>query len=382
MTKQRCRLLVVIPSLEAGGAERACVNLLRGLDGVHNGGQDDAQLELHLALFYRAGPFLDDVPTYVTQHDLATRLRDPRLVVRLARLIDRVQPDVVLSIMRYTNIVTGCAARLARRRVQLVFNEQNQISQEFALYGGGRFKGAFVRSLYRQAAAVTAISQGIACELADSFDVPRQRLHVIPNSVDLGRVQAMAAAPAEHPWLAGPEPVVLAVGRLHSQKGFSDLLHAFCHVAAQRPARLIILGEGAERTRLEQLAAELGIAERVALPGFAANPFAYMAQAALFVLSSHFEGFGNVLVEALAAGAPVVATRAPSGPEEILQDGVTGLLTPVGDPPALAQAMLRVLDDPALAERLRNAGRLRAADYDIAAIGRRYKELVVGLCAS
>jgi len=155
---------------------------------------------------------------------------------------------------------------------------------------------------------------------------------------------AKADAPVEHPWFQPNQPpVILGVGRHHFQKGFDTLLRAFARVRQQMPARLVILGEGPERPNLERLAAELGVAADVDLPGFDPNPFRYMRWAGVFVLSSRYEGLPNVLIQALACGCPVVSTDCPSGPSEILDGGRYGALVPVDDVEAMAQAIVRAL---------------------------------------
>jgi glycosyltransferase involved in cell wall biosynthesis len=194
--------------------------------------------------------------------------------------------------------------------------------------------------------------------------------------VDSEAVAAGAREPLEHPWFGpGQPPVVLAAGRLHPQKNFSLLLRAFRHVAQARDARLVILGEGSERARLEQVARELGIGRQVLLPGFERNPFRWMARATVFVLPSLYEGFGNVIVEAMAAGCPIVATRCPYGPQEIVEDGVSGRLVPVGQAEPMARAVLSLLQDPALSARLALRGKQRALDFAPAQIAGRYEQL-------
>jgi glycosyltransferase involved in cell wall biosynthesis len=155
-------------------------------------------------------------------------------------------------------------------------------------------------------------------------------------------------------------PVILAVGRLHRQKDFPTLIGAFARLRAERPARLVILGEGKLRPALEKVARRLGVGGDVDLPGYRDNPFAWMARAAVFALSSTFEGTANVLIEAMACGCPVVSTDCPHGPREVLDNGRYGPLVPVGDSAALAHAIAAVLDNPPDREVLRS----RAALYD------------------
>jgi glycosyltransferase involved in cell wall biosynthesis len=138
--------------------------------------------------------------------------------------------------------------------------------------------------------------------------------------------------------------VLIAVGRLQIQKDYPTLLRAFAQVRQKRPVRLLILGEGKERPMLEELIKTLGVEEDVSLPGFVMNPFAYMARASLFVLSSRWEGLPTVLIEAMCCGTPVVSTDCPSGPREILREGQYGQLVPVGEPTALARAIETTLD--------------------------------------
>jgi glycosyltransferase involved in cell wall biosynthesis len=177
---------------------------------------------------------------------------------------------------------------------------------------------------------------------------------VIHEPIMTEELLAAARAPVEHPWFAdGEPPVLLAAGRLTAQKDYPTLLRAFRAAREARALRLVVLGEGEERGRLEALARELGVAPEVDFAGFVANPYAFMARASLFVVSSAWEGLPTVMVEAMACGAPVVSTDCPSGPGEILERGRYGRLVAVGDAAALAGAMLATLDDPPPPELLR-----------------------------
>ncbi|MFP4696093.1 glycosyltransferase, partial [Thiohalospira sp.] len=158
--------------------------------------------------------------------------------------------------------------------------------------------------------------------------------------------QERSQAEVQHPWLIESTPVVMGVGRLARQKGFDVLLPAFASLRRQLAVKLILVGEGAERAALQQQAEDLGIAEDVDLVGSVPDVFPWLRRASLYVLSSRYEGLPNVLIEALAAGAPVVSTDCPSGPREILEEGRLGPLVPVDDAEPLAAAMERTLQRP------------------------------------
>jgi glycosyltransferase involved in cell wall biosynthesis len=213
-----------------------------------------------------------------------------------------------------------------------------------------------------------AISKGVGDDLVAKAGVDPRTLAVIYNPVDVEAVGREAEHDPGHPWLNDAVPVVLGVGRLTYQKDFATLLKAFAHLRQTRPARLIILGEGEDRASLTQLAARLGISEDVDFPGYKTNRLGYIARAKVFALSSRWEGFGNVLVEALACGVPVVSTDCPSGPREILDAGAFGALVPVGDDRAMATALADALDHPPPAERQR----ARAAVFAPEAIAAQY----------
>jgi glycosyltransferase involved in cell wall biosynthesis len=208
------------------------------------------------------------------------------------------------------------------------------------------------RLSYPWAQGVIAVSEEAADDLARVLNVPRWQIHVIYNPTYDDALLERAKEPVEHAWFrSGEPPVILGVGRLTHQKDFATLLRAFARVRKEVVCRLVILGEGDERARLQALAEELGVRRDVDLPGFVENPYAYMARAAIFVLSSRYEGLPNVLIEALACGVPVVSTDCPSGPREILLDGDAGVLIPVGDHDKMAQEIIHVLWDQGRARR-------------------------------
>ena len=204
-----------------------------------------------------------------------------------------------------------------------------------------------IRRLYPSADCVIVPSQGVADDLVSYLGVPPERIRVVRSPVLTQSLLAQAKEPVDHPWFApGEPPVILGVGELSFRKDFQTLLRAFSLVRRQRPCRLVLLGRGRYRDALLALAEELGVAADVDLPGFRTNPYRFMANARLFVLSSRWEGMPVVLIEALACRTPVVATDCPSGPREVLGENPVGALVPVGDHEGMAEAIAAWLDRP------------------------------------
>jgi glycosyltransferase involved in cell wall biosynthesis len=205
---------------------------------------------------------------------------------------------------------------------------------------------------------VIAVSQGVKDCVVKWVGVAPEHVEVIYNPVILPEHRRAARAAVDHPFFAADAPpVVLVVGRLTRLKNFALLMRAFARVLRARDARLVVLGEGEQRSELESLAQTLGIGEAVAMPGYVANPHAFMAKAAVLALSSDSEGLPTVLIEALASGTPVVATDCPTGPREILDGGRLGRLVPVGDEAALAEAIEATLAAPTAAATPRDLAR-------------------------
>lgn len=286
--------------------------------------------------------------------DLGARRRGVQRVIRLARYLRQRRPDVLLTTKTAGNVVGLLAATLSGTGTPVVVREANTPSRRRGRTVRENTLARYGPSLYRMASAVVAISEGVADDLRVRCGVPAEKIRVIYNPVVTPDVQVQAAAPCEHDWLrtAGP-PVVLTAARLEPPKDVATLIRAFAELQRERPIRLVILGQGPDRPALEELAGTLGVAESVSFAGFTPNPFAYMSRASVFVLSSLCEGFGNVLVEAMACGLTPVASDCPSGPREILDDGRYGRLVPPGEPGALAAGIAAALDLPVEPNRLR-----------------------------
>jgi glycosyltransferase involved in cell wall biosynthesis len=337
--EKKKHIALFLPSLRGGGAEKVMVNLALGF--VEQG------LKVDLVLAKAEGPYLSRVPEEVRVVDLGAR-RVLYSLPGLVRYLRRERPQAMLSALNYANIVAIWAKLLARVQTHLVVSEHNTLSCSTQNASSVRVKllPLLIKIFYPYADAVVAVSHGVAEDLITMTGLPMEKVKVIYNPVITPELFAKAEEPLDHPWFRpGEPPVVLGVGRLTQQKDFPTLIRAFALVRKERPARLMILGEGEERPKLEALVRELRLEEDVALPGFVDNPYKYMKRAAVFVLSSRWEGFGIVLVEAMALGTPVVATDCPSGPAEILENGKWGHLVPVGEPLHLARAILKILQD-------------------------------------
>lgn len=369
MDRPANRLTVFLPSLRGGGVEKSIVVLCRGLA--------EAGLNIDLVLSKAEGSFLAHVPEAVRIINLE-QSHVSSSVPAFVKYLRSERPTHLLSAMNYVNILAILANELAGRPAHLIIREDSTPSVLFDQGQGlkNHLIPYLMRLLYRRADTVLAVSEGVADDLAAFIGLPRNRIQVIGNPIvdeELNR-QMEEALPAQWQHLE-TTPLLLGVGRLSREKNFADLLRAFAMVSkAQRDdLTLVILGEGPERHYLEELAHTLGIADKVEMPGFVDNPYAFMRRARVFVLSSRFEGLPTVLIEAMACGCPVVSTDCPSGPREILLDGKLGPLVPVDDIRGLADAIEATLKAPVSLDLLK----ARAEDFSTEAVADRYLDLLL-----
>jgi glycosyltransferase involved in cell wall biosynthesis len=282
----------------------------------------------------------------------------------LLRYLKRENPDVLLAAEAPVNIVAIWAKLFSLKPLRVIISVHNNMSRyvRSAEIWYGSCLYFMIKYFYPYADKIVAVSEGVLDDLSTVSRRSTEKSCVIYNPVSENDILQKAEYSVVHPWLVDKKaPVVLGVGRLTKQKNFDLLLRAFSRVQQVRDARLIILGEGNQRKYLETQIKNLAIEDRVDLHGFVENPYPYMANASLLVVSSRFEGFGIVIVEALACGCPVVSTDCPSGPREILEDGKWGRLAPVGEEEALAEAMEKSLSETHDPDRLRQ----RAMDFSV-----------------
>ncbi len=362
------RLAVLIAFSGAGGVERMVLNLLPAM--LNSGIGVDL-----LAIIRKPAPDLVRVEgTGFRLFDLGvthTALAVPALVrylktERPAALLAAKDRAIRAAVM--AKLLSGVDTRLVGRLgTNLSAAQENKPALQRWL------RTRPMRWLYPKVDRIIAVSEGVAEDTRLLTRLPASRIAVVRNPVITPEMAGKSAEPVEHPWFADrSSPIILGAGRLTEQKDFDTLIRAFNRVRARRPCRLVILGEGKLRGDLEKLVRELGLEASVALPGHVKNPFAYLAKATMFALSSRWEGSCNVLTEAMALGTPAVSTDCPSGSAEILGGGRYGPLVPVGDVEKLAEAMLHTLDHPTDSALLREA----VAEYTAERSARRYLEIL------
>ena len=387
-------IALFLNTLAGGGAERVFINLARVFS--------ERGYRVDIVASRLTGSLAGEVPESVRTFSLGTRGGETRsMLVRLpwktlvtlprmvlfpapkvirslpvlVRYLREERPDAMMSTVGSTNVVALWADWFAGGRTRIFIREACEMS---ALAAAARrpFKKKlpdFARQWYPKADGIISVSEGVANDLSHVTGIEKSRIKTIHNPVDIASVRRRAAERIDEPWFAADQPpVILSAGRLASQKDYSTLLRAFALLRRRRPARLIILGEGRERRRLEALARELRIADDVRMPGHVKNPYAYMDRASLFALSSAWEGCPNVIIEALACGCPVVSTDCDSGPAELLDHGAYGWLVPVGDADALGSAMDVALDRPGDSRK----SHARAEMFPLGAIADKYLEVL------
>jgi len=366
-TNVSARVAIFTSNMDGGGAERAMAKLAAGIA--------DEGYRVDLVLGRAEGHYLDEVPDDVRIVDL----RAPRLLASipgLVRYLRRERPAALLTSMNYVNVVGIWAKMLARVDTRLVVNEQSALSLEASHSRRRRHRlmPRLIERFYPRADRIVSVAEGTADDLAQTAGLARDRIDVVHNPIVTPELEELVSAPVEHPWFGpGEPPVVVSVGRLSVQKDFGTLIRAFERVQRGRRARLMILGEGAERPTLEALVRTMGLDDVVALPGWVSNPYPFMRAAAAYVLSSRWEGLPSVLIEAMYCGAPIVATDCLSGPREILDGGRHGRLVPVGDVEALAEAI-----DDALGGAIPRPMPESWRPYEQRTVVRRYLDLLVG----
>jgi len=363
--ESRSKVALFLPNMYGGGAQRIMVTLAN--EFVTLG------VEVDLIVANYSGPYCQDVSSEVR----VINLEASRALTSLPGLINYLRsekPAGLLSTLMYANVIAVCAHWLSRSGARLVVREAVSLS---------RFDGQpnsikrtvlikMAKYAYRYANSVISISEDSAKDIVKVLKINRDKIECIYNPAynkcngSGGRFIRSKNS---------DRCIILSAGRLSPVKDFLTLVESFSILVKEKKAYLVILGQGVEKEEIKRTAKELGVWRNMAMPGFVENPFSYMRLADVFVLSSRSEAFGNVLVESMACGTPVVSTDCPGGPAEILENGKWGHLVPVGDPEALADAIIDTLEEPpARPEKLIE----RAKNFSPRKIAEQYLSIIMG----
>ena len=358
-----------LQDLDGGGAERAIIALAGEVEKQGHA--------VDLVVGDANSDYCSEVSSEINVVDFATRSRLLVLFRLIAYLRCR-NPTVVMSALDPPNIMLVVAAKLAGYKGRTIISQRAVVDASLRELAPGRrmLMGFLQRVCFPRADALISNSHAAANEVQELLGVPAERVVTIHNALDLNRINQLACEPiSDASFLKNQAPLIVSVGSLTERKDIPTLIKAFGIVKAQKQANLVIIGKGEERGKIEKLIADLGLTENIHLLGFEANPYKWMAAAAVFASSSTGEGFPNVIAEALALGRSVVATDCPGDTAELLAHGKWGRLVPVGEPESMAEAMLAALDDLAPPD-----GRSRAADFSPSKITSAYLNVLLPKC--
>ena len=366
------RVGFVLTELVGGGAERSMLTIIEALDRE----QFAPTLIVFTSRQDHAPPRDLPVITLSGRAPLAA-LRLVSRARQLARIARERQLDLLVSFLIGPNVVAVAAGRMAK--VPVIIGERSAprtvLSRENTQLRVRGFWSALVKMMYPRASCVVTNTHGAAKELVEFLGVPAERVAVIPNAIDLDRIAQLADEPIDVALAWPHDPVLVHVGRFTAAKDHETLLKAFATLRTRIDASLVLVGDGEDEARVRALSHALGLDAHVVFTGFTRNPYRYLARATVSVLTSRFEGLPNALIESMALGIPIVSTACQFGPIEVMGDNEFGILTPVGDPTAFADAVAALLGDPARRRELAARGRARACEFDRRRVGPAYEEL-------
>lgn len=369
--KSESKIAFLSPILEGGGAERNLVNLVGYFNGKYQ--MEVWSGKIGKDFFCR---FLGNVKIVEFKNH-----SDIVIFLHIAKLLIKEKPDILVSSFPHINTACIMAKFFIRSKTKIILTEHTTFSHipptartSFRRFAAKSILPHFMRFFYPKADAVICVSRGVAEDLL--LHIPKlKKIHIIYNPIADKSIIESSKESVDFPWFKDQkEPIVISAGRLVKAKDYPCLLGAFKMVLRKKPCKLVILGEGEERQKLENLSRDLSISENIAFLGFQKNPFKYMAKSSVFVLSSVREGFGNVVVESMALGVPVVSTDSV-GPKEIIENNKNGILVPLDDENLLAEAMLKILENPDFARKLSEEGLKRSQDFTIEKGAEEYEKI-------
>jgi len=372
---KKIKIAFFLPNLEGGGAERNVVNLLNNLN--------KEKYDLSIVLGKKEGAFIGEIPEYVSLVNFGLKSSYSLvLFLKLIKYFRQEKANIFVSAFPRFNIISLLARIFSGSKIKIIITEHTTFSflpltaKVISHKLFARFPlPVLIKSIYPKADAIICVSKGVAIDLC-KFIHCLDKIRVVYNPITNQKIKDLAEEEINHPWFFDSQiPIILAIGRLAKTKDYPNLIGAFKKILDKMPANLVILGEGSEREKLEKLAYKLGLSNNIAFLGFQSNIYKYIKRASVFVLSSLQEGFGNVIIEAMACGTPVVSTDCLSGPREIIEHGKNGILVPVADKEILAMAIINVLNSPELRNKFSEAGEKRAEHFSIEKSVKEYERI-------
>jgi glycosyltransferase involved in cell wall biosynthesis len=384
--KTKKTIALFIMSFRAGGGERVMVDIANAI-------AEEGQYQVDLLVVKPVGQYATQVHEKVN----VVSLDAGRIIFSLPKLISylrRERPEALMALDEYTHVLALVAKMFARVDTRIILRVGNMYSVLYKNYKRLRDKIVpFIsRRIYKKADAIIAVSEGVKADVIKLFSIKPERIIVIPNPKDIEMIREKAKEPVED--IPSDLPLIVSVGRLRVQKNFPILIEAFAKVLREVPSRLVLVGTGREEQRLREFATKQGLSDdAIIFTGFQDNPYKYMMQASVYVLSSLWEGLPNSLIEAMVCGAPVVAADCDSGPREILapdtdplkriKEGVEhaeyGILVPVGSVEDTAEALKQMLRDEGLRGKYTEKSLERSEAFEHHAILKRYEQVMIGL---
>jgi len=363
-------LIFFIPTLAGGGAERVASYLIPYLN---------KQFDLLVVLIEKKIEY--DMPDNIKIVSLSNKslsfkghiLSFPLHLVKFIQILRKVRPDAALSFMEQANIINLLSSFIIKHKT-IISQRTNPLKQ----YENKGLLGKIIKFLskifYKKADKILSVSEGIKDKLIKNYQIKKEKIFVISNPVVIN--EKKTETPLEIP--VNCKKYILNVGRIDIKtKGLDILLRAFLIIRKTYPdIYLVIVGDGQDRDNIINLSKSLGIAEKVILAGWQKNPFLYMENAELFILSSNYEGWPNVIVEAMSQGCPVIATDCETGPKEIIKENEFGMLVPVNNPEEIAKTAINILNDKNLREHYKEMGIKRSRDFDIEIIVKKYRDAI------
>lgn len=359
----RKKIMFFLYSLSGGGAERTVINIINNLN--------HKKFEVILVLGTDKN---NDYINLLNKNIRIRYLNSSKLrycILKLSKYIKEEEPDLIFSTINANNIVVLLARIFSFKSIPTIVREANNRTQSGSVT---LINKMITKILYNHfTEKVIALSYGVKEDLVKNFRIKENKIDVIYNPIELKEIRKLSNEEVKDVDKKGYEKLLIAVGRLVEQKNFTTLIKAFKRISQQINSRLIILGKGPKEEVLKQLTKDLGLENKISFLGFKNNPYKYMRIADVFILSSKWEGFGHVIVEAMVTGTPVISTDCRSGPGEIIKDNYYGRLVPVSNDKKLAETTIELLRDSNEQQKLIKRGYKRIKDFDVKRIVQNYE---------